>query len=60
MAPVGNAAGVIDAMRGLRLAHRFVEDLGGTLRALNQVSGGADFVIELPVQRGSTEPNPGS
>lgn len=43
---------------GLSLVHRFVDNLGGTVQVSNQPSGGADFVIELPLRKEMTAPDP--
>ncbi|MGH8496807.1 MAG: chemotaxis protein CheB [Gammaproteobacteria bacterium] len=40
---------------GLSLVHRFVNDLGGTVSVANQPSGGAEFVIELPLTGGESQ-----
>lgn len=36
---------------GSSLVHRFVENLGGAVRVENQPSGGAHFVVELPLRK---------
>jgi hypothetical protein len=43
--PVGQGTGL-----GLSITHRIVTRHGGTIRAENRPTGGAGFVVELPVQ----------
>lgn len=39
---------------GLSISYRIVDDLGGTIRALNNPEGGATFVVRLPVMTAQT------
>ena len=37
---------------GLSLSHRIITDHGGSLRGVTSRWGGAEFVIEIPIERG--------
>jgi len=45
---------------GLAIAERIVEEHGGTLRHVRPSTGGAEFVVELPILTGSAPPREGS
>jgi CheY-like chemotaxis protein len=52
--PVGTGTGL-----GLALAHQYVTEVGGSVRAENRADGGARFVVRLPLAPPETQPAPG-